>query len=40
MLGINDIGIILPYLLSAVCLIFALWYGITYWNQEDSPDDE
>lgn len=40
MFGITDLGIILPYLLSFACLVFALWYGIKNWNKEDGPDEE
>ena len=32
MFGIDDPFIILPYLLSVVCVIFAAWFGLKYWN--------
>jgi hypothetical protein len=34
MFGIEDLGIIIAYLIGVACLIFALWYGITKWNKE------
>ena len=30
MFGIDDPLIILPYLLSVVCVIFAAWFGLNY----------
>ena len=39
MLGIPDPGIWLVYLLSIACVIFAAWYGIKYWNEEEKDDD-
>ena len=35
MFGIDDPFIILPYLLSVVCVIFAAWFGLKYWNKDD-----
>ena len=35
MFGISDPGIWLAYLLELLCLVFAVWYGIKYWNQDD-----
>ena len=34
MFGIDDPFIILPYLLSVVCVIFAAWFGLKYWNED------
>lgn len=39
MLGINDPGIYAAYLLAFACLIFAVWFGITKWNKDDSKDN-
>ncbi|MDR2495855.1 MAG: hypothetical protein LBD21_01850 [Tannerellaceae bacterium] len=39
MFGIDDPGIWTAYLLSAACLIFAAWYGITRRNEEDEEND-
>ena len=42
MFGIDDPFIILPYLLSVVCVIFAAWFGLKYWNKDDEktkPDE-
>lgn len=38
MFGIQDPLIILPYLLSIVCVVFAAWYGIRNWNKDDKKD--
>ncbi|MDR2533181.1 MAG: hypothetical protein LBC81_00115 [Tannerellaceae bacterium] len=38
MLGIDDPGIWSAYLLSAACVIFAAWYGITRRNEEDGDE--
>jgi hypothetical protein len=38
MFGIYDIFIILPYLLSLLCIIFAAWFGITHWNKDNTND--
>lgn len=38
MFGINDPGIWLAYLLAIVCLLFAVWFGITYWNKDSDED--
>ena len=35
MFGIDDPFIILPYLLSVVCVVFAAWFGLKYWNKDD-----
>lgn len=35
MFGIDDPFIILPYLLSVVCVVFAVWFGLEYWNKDD-----
>ena len=39
MFGIEDPGIYLAYLGAIVCLVFALWFGITRWNKETDDDD-
>ncbi len=33
MLGINDPGIILGYLLSVIGLVACVVYGVIYWNK-------
>ena len=38
MFGISDSLIILPYLLSVVCVLFAAWFGFKYWNKDDEKD--
>lgn len=38
MFGISDPGIWLAYLLELLCLVFAVWYGIKYWNQDDGDE--
>jgi hypothetical protein len=37
MFGINDPGIWMAYLIAVGCVIFAAWYGIAHWNEEDKP---
>ena len=39
MFGIDDTFIILPYLLSVVCVVFAAWFGLEYWNKDDEKDE-
>lgn len=39
MFGINDPGIILAYLIAAVCLLFSIWFGITRWNKEEEDNN-
>ena len=39
MFGIEDPLIWLPYLLSVLCVIFALWYGAKYWNKDNDKDE-
>ena len=39
MFGIDDPFIILPYLLSVVCVAFAAWFGLEYWNEHDEEDE-
>jgi len=34
MFGIDDILIILPYLLGIACVIYSAWYGIRNWNKD------
>jgi len=38
MLGIDDPGIWLAYLLIIGCVVFSIWYGIANWNKEDKED--
>lgn len=40
MFGISDPGIWLAYLLEVLCLLFAAWYGIRYWNQDDETHSD
>ena len=35
MFGIDDPFIVLPYILSVICVIFAAWFGLKYWNKDD-----
>jgi hypothetical protein len=35
MFGINDSGILIAYILVFLCLVFAIWYGITRWNKNE-----
>lgn len=35
MFGIEDPGIWIAYLLAFVCLVFAIWYGISRWNKNE-----
>ena len=35
MFGIDDPGIWVAYVLAILCVVFAIWYGITNWNKED-----
>lgn len=39
MFGIADPLIVLPYVLSFICVIFAAWFGIRYWNKDDKNDN-
>jgi hypothetical protein len=39
MFGIEDPLICLPYLLFVVCVLFAAWYGIRYWNKDNDKDE-
>lgn len=39
MFGIEYPLIYLPYLLSAVCVCFSVWYGIRYWNKDNDKDE-
>ena len=38
MFGIPDFGIWLAYILAFLCVIFAIWHGIKYWNKDDKKD--
>ena len=31
--------IILPFMLSVVCVIFAGLFGLKYWNKDDEKDE-
>ena len=35
MFGIEDPGIWIAYLMSFLCIVFSVWYGVTNWNKED-----
>jgi hypothetical protein len=37
--GIDDPGIYIAYVMAFGCLVFALWYGIARWNEEDEEND-
>ena len=39
MYGKEDPYIILHNLLSVVCVIFAAWFGLKYWNKDDEKDE-
>ena len=39
MLGIDDTGIWLAYLLAVICLIFSMYWGITRWNRDYDVDN-
>lgn len=39
MFGITDPLIYLPYLLSVICVLFAVWYGIRNWNRDNDKDE-
>ncbi|MDR3095311.1 MAG: hypothetical protein LBU62_11860 [Bacteroidales bacterium] len=34
----NDPAIYITYLMAFGCLVFALWYGITGWNEKDNDE--
>lgn len=36
MFGITDPGIWLAYVLEVLCLLVGAYYGIRYWNKDDS----
>ncbi len=38
MFGIPDPNIWIVYILSFVCVLFAAWFGIKYWNEEDDEN--
>lgn len=40
MFGIPDPGIWAAYLGSVLCVVFSLWYGIKYWNEKDTENDD
>jgi hypothetical protein len=35
MFGIEDPGIRIAYLSAFVCLVFAIWYGVSRWNKDE-----
>ncbi|MBO4778450.1 MAG: hypothetical protein J5588_08160 [Bacteroidales bacterium] len=39
MFGIPDPQIWLVYILSILCVVFAAWFGIKYWNEEDEDGE-
>ena len=39
MFGIDDPFIILPYILSVICVIFAAWFRLKSWNEDDDKAD-
>lgn len=40
MFGISDPGIWIVYLLSILCTIGSIIFGIKYWNKEDDADKD
>ena len=40
MFGIPDPNIWIVYLLSIACVLFAAWFGIKYWNEEDDESGQ
>ncbi len=38
MFGIADPGIWIVYLLSILCVIGSIIFGVIYWNKEDEND--
>ncbi len=40
MFGISDPAIWLVYLLSILCTIGSIVFGIIYWNKEDENDNK
>lgn len=38
MFGISDPGIWIVYLLSILCTVGSIIFGIIYWNKEDEND--
>ncbi len=38
MFGISDPGIWMAYLLELGCLVFGVYYGIRYWNEDDEDE--
>lgn len=39
MFGIEDPLIYLPYLLAVICVLFAVGYGVRYWNKDNDKDE-
>ncbi len=40
MFGIADPGIYFAYLMVFLCILFAAFYGIRYWNKGNDEDEE
>lgn len=40
MFGIEDPGIWIVYLLTILCVAFAVFFGVKRWNREDKRDME
>ncbi len=40
MFGISDPGIWIVYLLSFLCVIWSVYFGIKNWNKDDEADNE
>ncbi|MDR1402245.1 MAG: hypothetical protein LBJ60_00905 [Tannerellaceae bacterium] len=38
MFGISDPLILICYLLSFGCVVFAVWFGIAQWNKDSDGD--
>ena len=39
MFGIPDPWIWIAYVLEVACVVFGIYYGIRYWNQDDSKEN-
>ncbi|KAA6342886.1 hypothetical protein EZS27_009401 [termite gut metagenome] len=40
MFGIKDPLILTPYILLIVCVVFAVWYGIKNWSEDNEKDQQ
>ena len=36
---IGQVSIFTHYLHTVVCVIFAAWFGLKYWNKDDEKDE-